>query len=127
MLMTARLLPLLVIFAIGGCAGDSGAPLGTGLTGVVLRGPTQPVCQVDDPCEDEPFAATFDVYRGSARITGFRSDTQGAFAVGLSPGSYRVVPRADAPIIDPSGQAKDVEVGAAGLTTVTLSFDTGIR
>lgn len=120
------LLSLLVMLAANGCAGDSGEPLTTGLTGVAMRGPTQPVCQVDDPCE-APFAATFDVFRGGMRVTAFESDADGAFTVGLPAGAYRVIPRADAPIVDPSGQAKDVEVGAQGLTVVTLSFDTGIR
>ena len=122
-----RLAGILVAMTIvAGCSSDASAPPGTGLTGVVVRGPTQPVCQVDDPCE-APFAATFDVFRGGMRVTVFRSDAQGAFTVGLSPGNYRVVPRADAPILDPSGQAKDVVVGSEGLTAVALSFDTGIR
>ena len=35
--------------------------------------------------------------------------------------------RADAPLLDPTGQARDVEVSAVGLTAVRLVFDTGIR
>ena len=93
---------------------------------IVVRGPVQPVCQVGDPC-DAPFAATFDVNRGGLHVAQFQSDAQGAFKVGLLPGAYRVIPRASAPIIDPSGQSKDVVVGEEGYTTVTLSFDTGIR
>lgn len=123
-----RLIAVAVAAALlAGCAGDSQETLSTGLTGFVLRGPIQPVCQVDEPCENEPFSATFAVYQGMDRVAQFRSDALGAFTVALAPGLYRIVPGPDAPIIDPAGQAKDVEVGPAGYTTVELTFDTGIR
>jgi hypothetical protein len=115
------------IALLAGCTGDPAEAPSTGLTGVVVRGPIQPACQVDAPCEDAPFSAMFAVYRGGGRVAQFRSDTLGAFTVRLAPGAYRIVPGPDAPIIDPAGQARDVAVGAEGLTTVQLSFDTGIR
>jgi hypothetical protein len=115
------------IALLAACGSDSQETLSTGLTGLVVRGPMQPVCQVDQPCEDAPFSATFEVYRGSMRVARFRSDTLGVFTVGLAPGPYRVVPGPDAPIPDPAGQAKDVVVGSMGYTTVEFSFDTGIR
>lgn len=123
-----RVIPVAAMIALlAGCSGDSQDVLSTGLTGLVVRGPIQPVCQLNQPCEDAPFSAAFAVYRGSDRVARFRSDTLGAFTVALAPGAYRVVPGPDAPIMDPAGQAKDVEVGAVGLTTVQLAFDTGIR
>jgi len=45
----------------------------------------------------------------------------------LSPGTYRIVPGFDAPIIAPTAQAKVVVVQPVGLTEVRLMFDTGIR
>jgi hypothetical protein len=78
------------------------------------------------PC-DAPFSASFTVERGNQVIATFRSDALGRFEVVVAPGSYRVVPGADAPIISPRSQAKDVSVGPSGTTTVTLQFDTGIR
>jgi hypothetical protein len=113
------------LVALGGCS-DDGAALDTGLTGVVLRGPTAPVCDIAEPC-DAPFAATFVVSRSGRRITDFRSAGDGRFEVLLSPGSYRVTPAPDAPLLDPASQGADVVVGPAGLTTDTLHFDTGIR
>jgi hypothetical protein len=60
-------------------------------------------------------------------VAAFRSDSEGRFEVQLAPGTYLVVPGADAPIISPRAQAKDVTVASSGRTTVMLHFDTGIR
>lgn len=85
-----------------------------------------PVCTLDAPC-DAPFSAGFSVQQGGQRVAQFRSDADGHFTVTVEPGAYQVVPDPDAPIISPTTQAKAVMVGDAGLTTVTLHFDTGIR
>ncbi len=120
-----------LLVALAGC--DSAAPLDApgpgepGLQGVVVRGPIEPVCQKGRPCEDEPFSAGFTVRRGSRAVGTFRSDTAGRFAVRLDPGAYAVVPDADAPLLAPESQAQAVEVGAGGVTSVRLLFDTGIR
>ena len=117
-----------VATVLAGCAsaGSSPSPT-TGLTGFVMRGPVTPVCRVDVPC-DAPFSATFDVERSGRRVAQFQSDDAGQFTVLLTPGAYTVVPAADAPIISPSSQVKSVTVADTGmLTTVRLTFDTGIR
>ena len=106
--------------------GSPTAPSGTGLTGTVVRGPIQPVCHVDAPC-DAPFAAGFTVKQGTRTVAAFRSDSQGHFEVRLAPATYLVVPDSDAPIISPGTQAKEVVVSTGGLTPVVLHFDTGIR
>jgi hypothetical protein len=98
----------------------------TGLTGVVLRGPITPVCQFDVAC-DAPFSAGFTVERDQRAVAHFRSNAAGHFTVRLQPGTYRIVPDADAPVISPTSQAKVVEVDQVGLTEVRLVFDTGIR
>ena len=102
------------------------APSDTALVGTVVRGPIQPVCQIDVPC-DAPFSASFTVERGNRVVATFRSDSEGHFEVQLDGGIYVVVPGPDAPIISPSAQAKEVVVGSNGKTTVLLHFDTGIR
>ena len=108
------------------CCGSPAAPSSTGLSGVVYRGPVTPVCALDQPCE-APFSAGFSIQRGSTRVAVFQSDAQGHFEVRLSPGSYIVVPDADAPLISPKSQTKEVTVGPVGLTMIDLHFDTGIR
>ena len=111
---------------VSGCNQATSPSATTGLTGVVTRGPTTPVCQVQTPC-DAPFSATFTVEQNGRRITDFRSDANGRFTVMLPTGVYRIVPGADAPIISPQSQAKSAEVLPGGLTEIRLDFDTGIR
>jgi len=122
---SATLRVLAVACGLAAC-GSPTAPSDTGLAGTVVRGPVQPVCRVDVPC-DAPFSASFTVQQGSRVIASFRSDSQGHFESRLPPGRYLVVPGSDAPIMSPRTQARDVEVGPTGLTTVLLQFDTGIR
>jgi hypothetical protein len=125
--MTRRRLCLIVV-VLGATACSATAPSPTtGLTGVVMRGPVTPVCRVDVPC-DQPFSAGFTVQKSGQRVAQFQSDAAGRFTVFLAPGSYAVVPNADAPIISPSRQSKTVTVLDNGaLTTIQLMFDTGIR
>jgi hypothetical protein len=98
----------------------------TGLTGVVVRGPIVPVCQVSEPC-DAPFSAGFTVHQDGRRVAQFQSDAAGRFTIWLRPGTYSVIPNPDAPLIAPTSQVKTVEVRDTGLTDVRLEFDTGIR
>lgn len=122
---TTCLLVALLTLPVAGCGTDTSTNPATRLEGLVLRGPTQPICLVDDPCE-EPFAAGFTLRRNGLPLAHFESNAEGRFSVPAAPGDYVVVPDADAPIISPQSQARDVTVGA-GVTTVELHFDTGIR
>ncbi|HWK08978.1 MAG TPA: hypothetical protein VNR64_02930 [Vicinamibacterales bacterium] len=122
----AGVLGVLLFAYAAACSHPAGPTITTGLTGVVVRGPIAPVCQVQTAC-DAPFAATFSVEQGGRRVTDFRSDENGHFTVTLAQGTYRIVPGADAPVISPASQAKTVEVMPVGLTEVRLEFDTGIR
>jgi hypothetical protein len=114
------------IAAVDGCHQPTAPAASTGLTGVVVRGPVAPVCQVNASC-DAPFSATFDVEQNARPITRFHSGDDGRFTVMLPQGVYSVVPSADAPILAPQSQTKTVTVQGMGLTEVRLEFDTGIR
>lgn len=118
---------LVVTTLFAACSDDARTGLDTGLTGTVVRGPTQPVCRQDDPCEDEPFAALFHVRSDGATVATFESADDGTFSAPLPPGAYLVVPDSTAPIIAPEQQSQSVQVGPVGFTEVYLSFDTGIR
>jgi hypothetical protein len=63
----------------------------TGLEGHVIRGPVQPVCITDQPCE-VPFAATFHMKQNGASIQKFATGADGCFVVYLEPGVYEIVP-----------------------------------
>ena len=110
--------------AIAACSSTSAPVPDTGLTGTVTRGPVTPVCMPAIPC-NAPFAATFTVRSGTRTLATFRSDSLGNFTVHVAPGDYLIVPNADAPVMPQQSQA--VTVGATGLTSVQLSFDTGLR
>jgi hypothetical protein len=115
----------LAVVICTGCSGTSPSPT-TGLTGVVFRGPTAPVCEINEPC-DAPLSAGFTVDQGSHVVSHFQSDAAGRFTVMLQPATYLIVPDANTPIIAPTSQAKTVVVGQVGLTNIQLMFDTGIR
>ena len=121
-----RLACAAIVAAITLACGNGTLSPGTGLIGEVVRGPVTPVCLPDPPCY-APFSAHFTVLRDSATVAAFVSDSQGQFVVWLPPGRYTIRPGSDAPIIAPELQAKVVDVGATGLSTVHLEFDTGIR
>ena len=122
--MTVRLGAVLLI-ATGACSSGGTLPLQpgaggvekTGLEGTVHRGPIQPVCHVEEPC-DAPFQAAFTLQQDDRVVARFSSDTVGHFLVYAAPDAYRVVP--DEPIgIVP--EAPLVVVGAEGLTHVDLT------
>jgi hypothetical protein len=91
----------------------------------MLRGPTRPVCQVDQACT-APFKSGFNVLHAGQIVARFESDSEGHFLVHLQPGTYTVSPDASAPLLA-RADAHDVTVGPSGLTHVDLEFDTGIR
>ncbi len=122
-----RSLPLVFTLTVAGC-GDFSLSISTdtGLVGIVVRGPVEPVCRSGTTCT-APFGAGFSVRQGDRVVLTFRSDASGRFEVRLAPGTYLVVPDPDAPIISPGSQVKQVVVGTAELTHVQLEFDTGLR
>lgn len=91
--------------------------------GLMQRGPTGPICSVDNPCV-EPFSAGFTVTSDGQTVLHFRSDADGRFTIRLAPGAYVVVPDPDAPVF--GQQTKDLKVPAGDSVSVTLTFDTGI-
>lgn len=116
----------MICISVTACDHPVSPTVTTGLTGVVMRGPITPVCQVDVACE-APFSAAFSVEQDTRRVAEFRSDADGRFTVMLRAGVYRIVPAADAPIVSAQAQAKTVQVGPVGVTRVRLEFDSGIR
>lgn len=120
---------VIVLTAVAGCAG-TGALLGPeaaqGIDGLVLLGPMCPVQQAGDSCPDQPYQAWLDVLDSAGRqVTRIRSDASGHFRVGLAPGGYLVHPESGNPL--PRASDEQVNVARGAYTSVTVTFDTGIR
>ena len=109
-----------------GCSNVVSPSLISGLSGIVVRAPIQPVCEQGKSCE-APFSADFTVQQGGNLVTTFKSDAEGRFDLDLAPGTYLIVPGPNAPILLPFSQTKQVVVGEKKSTNVRLEFDTGIR
>jgi hypothetical protein len=92
--------------------------------GLVMRGPTKPVCEMATPCS-EPAAHVQLVFHrvGRADVTAV-TDTQGRYVVRLRPGTYvvRTTPR---PVIGRGLEPTALVVRRA--MTADFSLDTGIR
>jgi hypothetical protein len=91
-----------------------------------MRGPTQPVCQVGQPCS-APAARTRLLFaRSGHAATQTRTDIRGRYSVRLAPGVYTVsvVP---APSIGRGIRPMRVHVAAGVLGHLDFFIDTGIR
>jgi hypothetical protein len=135
--MRKLLLVLLAAVALAGCAqssaavgdpGGSGRAKDSGIRGTVLLGPQCPVEMANSPCPDKPLEADIDVKAPSGRVVAhIRSNANGEFQVALHPGRYVLEPRPPTKSGFPFGKPVDVTVRPHRFTTVTVSFDTGIR
>ena len=96
-----------------------------GIEGIVFIGPQCPVPSEEDPCPDLPYAAILVVRHDGDRVTSVQSDEDGRFRVGLAPGTYRIVPENGDPF--PVATPQDVIVAEGTYTSVTITYDTGIR
>jgi hypothetical protein len=128
--MTRRHVTLAVVLALlaaalGGTA--AGAPVRSGLTGIVMRGPITPVCRVDVPC-DAPaagFALAF-ARAGTAHPVRTTTDANGRYRVALPAGIYTVSGAVPAGVGRGISPAR-VHVRAGHVDRIDFSVDTGIR
>ncbi len=87
-LWIVRVLLLALVLAIAAPAASSTGK--SGLRGVVMRGPTSPVCRLDQPC-DAPAAKLVLLFKQAGRVVA-RTTTgpQGGYRIALKPGRYVV-------------------------------------
>jgi hypothetical protein len=98
----------------------------SGLHGTVVRGPTQPVCQVGQPCS-APAAHTRLVFaRSGHAAVQTLTDARGRYSVRLTAGFYtvRVAP---APSIGRGIRPLRVHVAPGVIARLDFFIDTGIR
>jgi hypothetical protein len=110
----------------------SSGTTGSGLYGVVTKGPITPVCRVGVPC-DAPAKVTLVFTRegssgGGTQVTFaiVRSDKNGRYRIALDPGFYNV--RSTVKIgLTKLPKPHSVQVRAGRWDKINLFFDTGIR
>ncbi|GIV62632.1 MAG: hypothetical protein KatS3mg044_1498 [Rhodothermaceae bacterium] len=118
--------PLLLILMA--CQTMDTAALDSGVEGHVLRSPARPGPVRSGEANEAPFSATFTILDEEGRLVAtFATDDDGYFRVSLPPGTYTLVPSADAPIMNPTSQQRTFTVTAGTYHTLRLVFDTGLR
>jgi hypothetical protein len=102
------------------------ALIGSGLHGIVTRGPTQPVCRVGKPCAAPLKGALLLFSHGGRVVARVRSGTGGRYSVRLAPGRYavRISP---APRIGAGLSPRSVRVARGVFRRLDFEIDTGIR
>jgi hypothetical protein len=117
---------LLLMVALTISGGAASGATGSGLRGVVTRGPIMPVCMVDQPC-DEPAANVRLVFvRSGTVVARDRTSETGRYRVALAPGRYAVrLP--GKPALGRIVKPQTVRVLRARFSRVDFSIDTGIR
>jgi hypothetical protein len=97
-----------------------------GLHGVVMRGPTAPVCRVGVPCERPAVGVVLTFAHARTVVARVRTDTRGRYALRLAPGTYTVgvLP---SPTIGAGIRPGTVRVPPGLPARVDFLLDTGIR
>jgi hypothetical protein len=98
----------------------------SGFHGVVIRGPTTPVCQVGKPCSEPAVGAVLVFSKGGRVAARVRAGSGGRYAVHLEPGFY-AVQVAPSPRIGTGLRPGQVRVRAGIFGRLDFAIDTGIR
>ncbi len=116
------------VLTIGALAGATPAAVGapsSGLYGLVMRGPTQPVCKVGTPCSAPAARVTLVFLRSGAPVSRVRTNAAGRYRIALAPGSYTV--QAGPKGVGRGVRPATVRVRAGTFARRDFFVDTGIR
>jgi hypothetical protein len=122
----------LVLALVGLAAGSAGAGAVTkpssasGLRGVVMRGPTTPVCFENESCDAPAANVDLQFRREGVLVARVRTGADGGYRVRLRPGVYAVRVGGVQPVarrLTPS----EVRVPRGRLARVDFHIDTGIQ
>lgn len=97
----------------------------SGLQGVVMRGPTHPVCHVGDPCQEPAPRLVLQFRRDGVVRATVRTNDRGRYVVRLAPGRYSVTTPRLRPWQTLSPQLVRVPRGRLG--HVNFALDTAIQ
>lgn len=81
---------LTLTVAASSAAGGSATITASGLRGVVMRGPTSPICHVGDPCEEPAKGLLLQFRRDGRIVKQVRTSRTGRYRVLLRRGRYAV-------------------------------------
>ena len=107
-----------------GCSSAGGGTV-TGLRGKVMRGPTQPVCYANDPCEEPARGVRLVFYRSGKVVARATTNQRGWYHVTLRPGRYAVSTRN--PRVARNFSPKSATVPASAVRRQDFDIDTGLR
>jgi len=116
-------LALLGVLAFG--CGSAGGGTATGLKGKVMRGPTQPVCYVNQPCDEPAKGVRLVFYRSGKAVARATTNQKGWYRVTLRPGRYAVSTMN--PRVAQNFSPKSATVPKSGVKRQDFDIDTGIR
>jgi hypothetical protein len=118
-------LAVFVALALG-CGSAGGGTAATGLKGKVMRGPIQPVCRVDEPCDEPARNTKLLFYRSGKLVARATTNQRGWYRVTLKPGAYGV--RTNRPSkLEKVPAPSRVRVPKDRIKRVDFHIDTGIR
>jgi len=103
-------------------AGATAASRVSGLRGVVMQGPTRPVC-IDDPCEEPARGIVLEFTRDGKVVAGVKTTTSGTYSIRLKAGSYAV--RVPSLRIGTGLSPRVVRVPRGRIARVDFHLDTG--
>lgn len=110
-----------VIKEMSPAAGEEGI-----IRGVVTIGPMCPVVRVGEDCPDKPYPTTLLLQdQNKYTLKTIIVPESGQFELRVPAGSYTVVPKVDS--VMPRAESVSVTVSSGQVSTVTISFDSGIR
>jgi hypothetical protein len=99
--------------------------LASGLRGVVMRGPTKPICRDTEPCEAPAAGVVLRFARSGTVVARVRTNRAGTYRVLLRPGRYTVTTPQRG--IGTGLTPRVVRVPAGRIARVDFHLDTGIQ
>jgi len=115
------------VLAAPACGATTAGDSSSGIRGLVLRGPTQPVCLVGKPCEEPAAHVTLAITRAGRIVARVKTGSNGRFTVKLAPGRYTVITTGKQTGIGLMAPSVTALVRRGSYARVTLRIDTGIR
>jgi hypothetical protein len=99
--------------------------LTSGLRGVVMRGPTKPVCEDTEPCEEPAVGVVLQFKQANRIVARVKTGSRGGYRVKLRPGRYGVTtPKRG---VGTGLTPRSVWVPKGRVARVDFHLDTGIQ